>query len=155
AAYHRDVRIPMRARFSGGVRIIRPAFLAVLSGVVWSAALVGHAQKPPAQPNAIPHPAVRQTPPASAKAVAARETFRTSFERDVQPMLQDICAGCHDAEHAAAAGGLDMAIYSDPSSLVSRRDGWEKILTRLRAGEMPPLTVEQPTDDEVTAFVNV
>jgi hypothetical protein len=37
-----------------------------------------------------------------------------------------------------ASGGFDAAAFLDPASLESKREGWELILQKLRAGEMPP-----------------
>ena len=39
--------------------------------------------------------------------------------------------------------------------LVTHRDGWDKILARLRAGEMPPQTVAPPTDEQLSAFITI
>jgi len=123
-----------------------PSGLLALAVALFGAVLTGRAQAPASQRGTS---SIRSTP------VSDHNAFKASFERDVQPILLDICAECHDAEHAAAAGGLDMAVYSDPASLVSKRDGWEKILARLRAGEMPPATVVQPSDQELNAFLKV
>jgi mono/diheme cytochrome c family protein len=125
----------------------RPAVL-LLTGALLAATITGIAQTGPVQGSAAVRVSTRPKPAAVRPAA-----FKAAFERDVQPILQDICAGCHDAEHAAAAGGLDAVTYSDPASLVSKRDGWEKVLSRLRAGEMPPPTAQQPSEEELNAFI--
>ena len=128
----------------------RPAVL-LLTGALLTATITGIAQTGPVQGSAAVRVSTRPKP--AAVRPAAPAAFKAAFERDVQPILQDICAGCHDAEHAAAAGGLDAETYSDPASLVSKRDGWEKVLSRLRAGEMPPPTAQQPSEEELNAFI--
>ena len=129
----------------------RPALL-LLSGALVTATITGSAQSV-SSPRARPARATSVSRAAGAASLAPSPAFKAAFDRDVQPILQDICASCHDAEHAAAAGGLDAEVYGDPSSLLSRRDGWEKVLARLRAGEMPPPTAQQPSEEELNAFI--
>jgi Protein of unknown function (DUF1592)/Protein of unknown function (DUF1588)/Protein of unknown function (DUF1587)/Protein of unknown function (DUF1585)/Protein of unknown function (DUF1595) len=74
-----------------------------------------------------------------------------AFDRDVQPVLREYCSPCHNDKKANA--GVNMTVFGDPASLASTRDGWEMILAKLRAGEMPPLEEEQPGDKERTALV--
>jgi hypothetical protein len=59
-----------------------------------------------------------------------------SFERDVQPLLVQVCRNCHNAE--LQSGNLNITNYLQPSSLTSNAAGWMKILARLKTGEMPP-----------------
>jgi hypothetical protein len=133
------------------MKAFRPALL-LLTGALVTATVTGSAQTGTAQRARPPR---TNNAPKSAAVVrpAVSPAFKVAFERDVQPILQDICASCHDAEHAAAAGGLDAEVYADPASLISRRDGWEKVLARLRAAEMPPPTAQQPSEEELNAFI--
>jgi hypothetical protein len=64
------------------------------------------------------------------------------FERDVRPVLAGTCANCHN--NRVASGGLDVTGLTSAGSLVERRDVWEKVLQRLRAGDMPPAPVPRP-----------
>jgi hypothetical protein len=43
---------------------------------------------------------------------------------------------CHNDQ--LASGGLDLAKFSTASSIVQHRDGWERIVQKVRTGEMPP-----------------
>ena len=73
------------------------------------------------------------------------------FARTVVPLLSNTCQGCHNEQ--LASGGLNLTPYLAPSSLVEGREGWELILRRLRAGEMPPKGVARPPQAEIDALV--
>jgi hypothetical protein len=74
-------------------------------------------------------------PPASKAADAA-------FQAAVDPVFRTVCMGCHNAR--LASGGLNIQPFLDPKSLTESRDGWDIILQKLRAGEMPPKGVPRP-----------
>lgn len=95
-------------------------------------------------------PDTPKAPPSRAKATAAKTTFVDDFNTSVRPILENICSECHNETTP-----LNMAAYLAPASLASQRDGWDRILARVAAGEMPPVTVDQPSDAEVTAFISV
>ena len=73
---------------------------------------------------------------APANKAPSAKVARTSFERDLQPVLANNCATCHNDQ--LASGGLDLAKFSSASSIVQHRDGWERIVQKVRTGEMPP-----------------
>ncbi|MGA2724113.1 MAG: DUF1592 domain-containing protein [Bryobacteraceae bacterium] len=76
-----------------------------------------------------------------------------SFEKAVSPLLENTCSQCHNGQFAS--GGFDAAAFLEPGSLVSKREGWERILQKLRAGEMPPKGVprDQAEIDTLVKFV--
>jgi hypothetical protein len=57
-------------------------------------------------------------------------------------MLSKTCAPCHNDK--LASGGLNIAGFTKVASLTGDRDGWDVILRKLRAGEMPPKGVPRP-----------
>lgn len=65
-----------------------------------------------------------------------------TFEKTVQPMLTKSCAPCHNED--LASGGLNIEGFTKAASLTSDRDGWNIILRKLRAGEMPPKGMPRP-----------
>ena len=67
---------------------------------------------------------------------AAEGLGAATFENAVSPVLANTCSLCHNRQ--LASGGFDAAAFLDPASLASKREGWELILQKLRAGEMPP-----------------
>ncbi len=76
-----------------------------------------------------------------------------SFEADVRPILTGTCAGCHNEK--LASGGRNVGLFLDPASLTSKRDGWELILAKLQAGEMPPVGIPKPPTAKLDAFHRV
>jgi Protein of unknown function (DUF1592)/Protein of unknown function (DUF1588)/Protein of unknown function (DUF1587)/Protein of unknown function (DUF1585)/Protein of unknown function (DUF1595)/Planctomycete cytochrome C len=64
------------------------------------------------------------------------QSARLSFEKDAQPLLSRNCAACHNSE--LASGGLNLAKFSNAGSILQHREGWERIVQKVRTGEMPP-----------------
>lgn len=73
-----------------------------------------------------------------------------SFEKTVQPVLGVNCAPCHNDR--LASGGLNVSIFSSPTSIAQHREGWEKILRKLKSGEMPPKGAPRPSQQQVEAL---
>lgn len=74
-----------------------------------------------------------------------------SFEKSVQPILRKNCLLCHNDR--MASGGLNIEHFTNPSSVGDSRGGWERIVSKLRTGEMPPKGAPKPTPEQVDAFV--
>ena len=76
-----------------------------------------------------------------------------SFQKAVSPVLENSCSQCHSGP--LAPGGFDAGAFLDPASLAGKREGWERILEKLRAGEMPPKDVprEQAEIDALVKYV--
>src|SRR5260370_7007010 len=73
------------------------------------------------------------------------------FEKTVQPVLAKTCAPCHNER--ITSGGLNLGPYSAPGSIAQHRDDWQKILQKIRTGEMPPKGVPRPSSAQVEALV--
>ena len=67
-------------------------------------------------------------------------------------LLRQSCIPCHNEK--LTSGNLNLGGFLDSSSITSNRDGWERILTKLRAGEMPPKGAPRPAEDQLTALIN-
>ncbi|HYT65514.1 MAG TPA: DUF1592 domain-containing protein [Vicinamibacterales bacterium] len=106
------------------MRISSAVFPLVFSLSLVAARPTGHAQQPSAPP---------------------------SFDRDVRPVLDEVCSRCHNEKKANA--GLNVATFLDPASLSAKRDAWELIVEKLKAGEMPPADEEPLSIHERTALV--
>ncbi len=53
-----------------------------------------------------------------------------------------------------ASGGLNVSLFLTPASLQENREGWDKIVQKIRSGEMPPKGMPRPTPDQVVALSN-
>ena len=77
----------------------------------------------------------------------------STFDKKVKPVLGQSCAPCHNDR--MASGGLNVGPFLDPSSLTKQREGWERIIQKMRTGEMPPKGIPRPAAqiDDLTKFV--
>jgi Protein of unknown function (DUF1592)/Protein of unknown function (DUF1588)/Protein of unknown function (DUF1587)/Protein of unknown function (DUF1595)/Protein of unknown function (DUF1585) len=75
-----------------------------------------------------------------------------SFENTVQPVLLKTCTPCHNQQ--LASGGLVIAPFTKAASIKDDRADWQRILDKLRAGEMPPRGIPRPPQlDAAIAYV--
>src|SRR4051794_3738733 len=78
--------------------------------------------------------------------------FSQTFEKTVQPVLNKTCFPCHNEQ--VASGALNIAGFAKAGSLSSDRAGWDRILDKLKSGEMPPPGVKRPAEmDQVISFL--
>src|SRR5665213_4022038 len=75
---------------------------------------------------------------------AAPGEFEGGFHGAVRPFVETYCLKCHSG--AKPKGDFDLTAYSTVQSIVKDEKRWELVLTRLKAGEMPPEKAKkQPT----------
>ena len=87
---------------------------------------------------------------AAAAAQPAQPQQPTAFNTAIQPFLTRNCQACHNA--TLSSGNLNLEAYAKPESIETQRDGWDAILHRLRAGEMPPKGAPRPPATELQAM---
>jgi hypothetical protein len=87
------------------------------------------------------HPQSKKAPPTPA-----------DFEKAVQPLLAKTCTPCHNAR--MASGGLNISAFATLGSIAEHRDGWERIVRKIRTGEMPPPGIPRPPVPQVEALVD-
>ncbi|MCC6152496.1 MAG: DUF1592 domain-containing protein, partial [Candidatus Hydrogenedentes bacterium] len=69
-----------------------------------------------------------------------------TYEKDFQPVVQQFCMPCHDAEHIK--GDLDLERFKTDKEVVDSIAIWQRIAKRIESKEMPPRRSPQPTDEE-------
>jgi mono/diheme cytochrome c family protein len=74
-----------------------------------------------------------------------------AFEKNVTPVLGNVCKGCHNEQ--LSSGGLSLTPFLDPASLTKYRETWELIVEKVRSGEMPPKGIPRPPQAQVDALV--
>ena len=74
------------------------------------------------------------------------------FESLVRPVLTGTCAQCHNIK--MLAGGMSVEAIASPEALVQQREIWERVLRRLRAGDMPPAGVPRPPQAQLDATID-
>src|SRR5687767_5341770 len=72
------------------------------------------------------------------------------FDATVRPVLRGTCAQCHN--NNMLAGGMSVDALASSESLVQQREVWEKVLRRLRAGDMPPAGAPRPPQAQLDAM---
>ena len=76
---------------------------------------------------------------AASRPVTIAHAQTADFANTVAPVLKNTCQTCHNPQ--MASGGLD---FTTLRSLGENREEWEKVLRRLKAGEMPPPGIPKP-----------
>jgi hypothetical protein len=89
-----------------------------------------------------------------AKEIAAGKAAAPAFDSAVQPVLKTTCLPCHNDR--LASGGLNLGPFLTVSSLADQRDGWQRIVQKVRSGEMPPKGIPRPADklEALVGFVH-
>ena len=69
---------------------------------------------------------------------AARKAEKEYFESRIRPMLVTHCYGCHSKDAAKPKGDFRIDRLSPEFADAGSREGWQAVLKRVKAGEMPP-----------------
>jgi hypothetical protein len=88
----------------------------------------------------------------SATPQARAEALQTDFDQHVGTFVQQNCTPCHNDR--LKTGGLVLSKYHDTAAMLRDRLLWEKVITRVRAGEMPPKRLSRPKPEEIAAATN-
>lgn len=75
-----------------------------------------------------------------------------AFDAKVKPILANTCSACHNAR--VRSGNLNLAPYLDAATLASDRAGWEKIVHKVDAGEMPPKGMPRPAQAQLAGMID-
>lgn len=88
---------------------------------------------------------------AVAPLAALQPPASAGFDTAVKPLLTRSCYACHNDRNAS--GGLNILPFTSPASLGERREEWERIVQKIRTGEMPPKPSPRPAQDKVDALL--
>ena len=61
--------------------------------------------------------------------------------------IQKRCIACHNA--TVTSGGINLSAYQDPKTFAQNREIWERVLAKVKTGEMPPPPLPKPPADEI------
>ena len=72
------------------------------------------------------------------------------FSSSIRPFLTRNCQGCHNAKNQT--GGLAVDQLTSAATLTTHADEWEKILRKVKTGEMPPVGFPKPAPAIASRF---
>jgi hypothetical protein len=73
------------------------------------------------------------------------------FVRTVRPFLARNCYPCHNQN--LKSGGLNLEAFQASSSITDNRERFERLVSKLKAGEMPPKGMPRPNPTELKNVV--
>jgi hypothetical protein len=71
---------------------------------------------------------------------------------DVLAFVQKNCSACHNA--SAKAGDLDLTALRDAKTFENDRETWERVVEKLKLGQMPPAGVPHPQAEATQAITH-
>src|ERR1041385_7996903 len=74
-------------------------------------------------------------------AVTASLAISAAFAADTQSLVQTYCVSCHNSKLATAGVALDKL---NPADVKEGSATWERVLQKMRRGEMPPPGLPRP-----------
>jgi mono/diheme cytochrome c family protein len=84
----------------------------------------------------------------SCAAAFAQEAGKDYFEKTVGPVLKAHCYSCHSKDAAKVKGNFRLDRVSTNFTDTAAREAWQNVLTRIKAGEMPPKSKPRPSEKE-------
>ncbi|MBI84607.1 MAG: hypothetical protein CMJ81_15550 [Planctomycetaceae bacterium] len=74
------------------------------------------------------------------------------YPGQILPLVQKYCVDCHST--AETKGELDLQRFTTAAEVRGDTRTWQKVLLRLRGGEMPPAKKTQPSPDERSRLID-
>jgi hypothetical protein len=71
---------------------------------------------------------------------------QATYEKDIRPVLQQFCFGCHGEKKAL--GGINLTKFAEVTALQRDQTTWRKVLTQVRERHMPPSNLPQPKPEQ-------
>ncbi|MDQ6698954.1 MAG: DUF1592 domain-containing protein, partial [Acidobacteriota bacterium] len=66
--------------------------------------------------------------------------------------VQKRCVACHNA--TVTSGGINLSAYRDAKTFAQNREIWERVLAKVKTGEMPPPPLPKPPAAEIHAVTS-
>ncbi|MEP3481121.1 MAG: DUF1588 domain-containing protein [Fuerstiella sp.] len=76
----------------------------------------------------------------------------SAFRQQAQPFLQQYCVACHSADEVH--GDVDFGAIQTAEQVAEAFDIWERAVTHVQTGTMPPEDEDQPTAAEKKRFID-
>lgn len=73
------------------------------------------------------------------------------FAGSVKPVLTKSCAPCHNDRNAS--GSVNILPFTVENSLTQYRDDWERIVRKIKSGEMPPKGFPRPEQAKIDTLL--
>jgi len=83
---------------------------------------------------------------ATASVAAPNSELERDFKSVVAPFVNQYCIACHSGEQPAAQFSFEP--YSSLATVVEDHPHWAIVLSRLKAADMPPPALPQPSDED-------
>lgn len=85
------------------------------------------------------------------RSTAAESPDKVFSFNEAQAIMTTHCLNCHQGKTAAA--GFNLARFSTMKTILDEPRTWDKVLARVRSGEMPPKGAPAPTNNMRESFV--
>jgi hypothetical protein len=72
-----------------------------------------------------------------------------SFDTLVKPFLKQNCIGCHNQKLSSGGLNLQAFLAQTATEALGDREHWELVVSKLRAGEMPPKGLPRPAAEQI------
>ena len=82
----------------------------------------------------------------TSKPAAVSVADAAAYDKQIRPLLQQYCVGCHGAKEPAA--GVNLTAYADIPAIQRDQTTWRKVMTQIRGRSMPPARLPQPTMEQ-------
>jgi len=80
--------------------------------------------------------------------------LQDEYEGNIYPFFEEYCITCHGDRREKAE--VNLEVMTDLSGIGEHPEMWERVLTMLDSGQMPPAKKDQPEDsdrEEIAAFI--
>ena len=84
--------------------------------------------------------------PRSVRAQPVSEESQFDFQTQITPVLREYCYACHGPDQQTKGIGLHQ--YSNQAEILKDRKTWEKVLEKIKFGQMPPADEPRPSDQQ-------